>query len=139
MIRSLLYINIAIFIFLSVLHVYWAIGGRWGTKAVIPADSNGRPLFKPSGAGTVTVAIILFLFAVLDLAYIDTSLPVLKYLPQGILLVGILFLARAIGDFRYIGFSKRHKRGAFAKMDYIFYSPLCLFISASQLAAYAVE
>lgn len=139
MIRSLLYINIAIFIFLSVLHVYWAIGGKWGTKAVIPADGNGRPVFKPSGVGTVLVAILLFLFAVLDLAYIDTSLPALKYLPQGVLMVGILFLVRSIGDFRYIGFFKRHRRSAFARMDYIFYSPLCLVISALQLTACSLE
>ena len=43
---------------LSVLHVYWAAGGRRGQHAVVPT-SGGRPLLAPSTAATVAVAAAL--------------------------------------------------------------------------------
>jgi Protein of unknown function (DUF3995) len=42
----------------SVLHLYWAAGGRRGKHAVVPT-SDGRALMAPSRAATVAVAVAL--------------------------------------------------------------------------------
>ena len=39
-----------------------------------------------------------------------------------------IFILRAIGDFKYVGFFKKVKNTPFAKLDSKFYSPLCLLI-----------
>ena len=38
-------------------------------------------------------------------------------------------LARAIGEFRYVGFFKRVRSSRFAELDSLVYSPLCLMLS----------
>lgn len=54
---------------ISLLHLYWAFGGKWGTGAVIPQkpDGTGRT-FNPGKLGTIIVACGLLLFATLLLA-----------------------------------------------------------------------
>ena len=44
-----------------------------------------------------------------------------------------VFLLRAIGDFRLVGFSKRVRGSRFARLDTLVYSPLCLAIAAGVL------
>ncbi len=44
--------------------------------------------------------------------------------------VALVFAARAIGDFRYVGFSKRVRGSPFARRDTYVYSPLCLLLAA---------
>ncbi len=44
-------------------------------------------------------------------------------------LVSLLFLGRAFGDFRYVGYTKRIRGTEFAKNDYFIYSPLCLVVA----------
>ena len=44
-------------------------------------------------------------------------------------------LARAIGDFGYVGFFKRKGGDPFARLDTRVYSPLCLLLAAGTLAA----
>ena len=44
-------------------------------------------------------------------------------------LMAALFLARAIGDFRYVGWSKRVRGTRFARLDDMFYAPLCLTLA----------
>jgi hypothetical protein len=44
-----------------------------------------------------------------------------------------VFLLRAIGDFRYVGFFKRVHKTAFARNDSLIYSPLCLLLAALAL------
>jgi hypothetical protein len=45
--------------------------------------------------------------------------------------IALLFLLRAIGDFRYVGFFKSVSGTAFARWDTILFSPLCLFIAVA--------
>jgi hypothetical protein len=52
--------------FLSGLHIYWALGGRWGWGAAIP-QVDGRPAFTPSRFATLLVALGLAAAAVLPL------------------------------------------------------------------------
>lgn len=42
--------------------------------------------------------------------------------------IPIIFLFRAMGDFKYVGFFKKVTSTSFAKRDSSYYSPLCLGI-----------
>ncbi|WP_236336773.1 DUF3995 domain-containing protein [Paenibacillus auburnensis] len=41
-----------------------------------------------------------------------------------------IFILRAVGDFRWVGFFKKQQGTVFAKRDTFLYSPLCLFIGS---------
>jgi len=45
-----------------------------------------------------------------------------------------IFLLRALGDFRYVGFFKKVKTTPFAKADTKFFSPLCLMLGLFGIA-----
>ena len=42
--------------------------------------------------------------------------------------LGVVFLARSLGDFRLVGFFKRVKGSPFARLDTWVYTPLCLLL-----------
>ncbi|GEM_PF-3023835 len=47
---------------ISILHIYWAFGGRWGTEAVIPMkEGSQQAVFTPRKWGTLFVAMLLML------------------------------------------------------------------------------
>lgn len=124
-------INTSIFIFLSFLHVYWAMGGTRGTNAVIPVLEGDDKPFEPGPLMTLAVAAGLGLFAFIMIGNLDifkayVSLTFFKY---ATLVIGIIFTLRAIGDFKYIGFFKKTAGTLFAKNDTRYYSPLCLAIA----------
>jgi uncharacterized membrane protein YbhN (UPF0104 family) len=48
--------------------------------------------------------------------------------------VAIVLLARAVGDFRYIGFFKRVRDTRFARLDTRYYSPVALLLAAATAA-----
>lgn len=115
---------------LAAVHLYWAAGGRVGWDAAIPMR-NGEPLLRPGRGITLLVALGLATLAVLVL-WRDGALTL--PLPFGIAriatpLVALVFLARAIGDFRIVGWSKRLRGSRFARLDDILYSPLCLTLA----------
>jgi len=120
-----------ILVSLGILHIYWAAGGAAGKDAAIPTK-DGRPLFSPAPIGTAVVGLILFAMAALVAAKIGwLAAPALQRpVHVGIWLLAILFLLRAIGDFRYVGFFKRVRDSRFAKLDTVAYSPLCLLLAA---------
>lgn len=126
-------INAIIFFLLAAIHLYWVTGGGAGMDATIPTDSNGRKLFRPGRGIALVVAFGLFVFGLCNMAFTGWLTigfnP--KYVRYGILLIGIIFLLRTIGDFRYIGLTKRHKQSHFARWDTRLYTPLCLFLAAS--------
>ena len=115
---------------LSALHVYWAVGGRWGIAAAIPTD-GGRPLFSPSPAATWAVAAALAIAAIVPL--VRGGLVAVPVTPRvsawaSAVLAGVFFV-RAVGDFRLVGFFKRGRGTAFAVRDTWLYSPLCLLLA----------
>ncbi|QNK64645.1 DUF3995 domain-containing protein [Pedobacter sp. PAMC26386] len=124
-------LNALIFIFLSFIHVYWAAGGRWGKDSAVPVNDHGGKLFIPGAGGTLIVAAGLLIFAMINLSI--CVLPGIglyySYLQYGIPVIGLIFLLRAVGDFKYVGFFKKHKTSDFAKMDTLFYAPLCFLFS----------
>jgi Protein of unknown function (DUF3995) len=119
----------------SVLHVYWAAGGRRGQHAVVPT-SDGRPLIAPSTAATVAVAAAL---ATASGLYLGATA---RWHPRWVYRVGAtgaatVLAARAIGERRHVGFLKRSRDSAFAQRDTYVYSPLCAFLAVAGVAAAA--
>lgn len=138
MTRLLLIFNCIIFLLLTLLHIYWALGGKWGGHFAVPTDPNDKPLFKPGPFATLIVAGGLLLFSWIDLSAIGWLRPeaVLKYIRWALLGIALIFLVRAVGDFRYVGFTKSKRKTLFAYWDTRFYSPLCLLISLTHWLAF---
>jgi len=118
------------FALLSLLHAHWACGGIWGRAAAVP-ERDGRPVFTPSRLACGLVALGLAGCGALVAALAGwLSLPMGHGLRRGSgYAMAILFLARAIGDFRLVGFFKRQQGTRFADLDTRLYSPLCLALS----------
>lgn len=125
-------IAVAIFAAVAALHLFWALGGKWGKDAAVPQTATSKtPVFRPGKLATLLVALVLAVAAAVVAARVGLlSLGIpdqLVRLACGLLALG--FLGRAIGDFRYVGFFKRIKGTRFARLDSIAYSPLCLFVA----------
>jgi hypothetical protein len=120
------------FTVISLIHVDWALGGRLGTTAAIPhvpgAAGSTVPAFKPGMALTLLVASALASVAVLVALRAGLfGLPLPHWTIQvAIGVVAIVMFARAVGDFRLIGFFKRTTGSRFAQLDTWLYSPLCV-------------
>lgn len=135
------------YLLLAVVHVYWALGGRLAKDAAVPRvprkvaasdiappamASAMVPAFTPSRTGTLLVAVGLAAVALMvgaraGLATAPSAGPILQW---AIGLVALAMLARAVGDFRLVGFFKRITGSSFAWLDTRVYSPLCLALSA---------
>jgi hypothetical protein len=119
-----------IFLGLSLIHFYWLLGGTWGIEKAIPTDENGHPVLNPSKIATITVALALFSFTLFYLSK-GNILTISFYIwiqTYGGWIISGIFILRAIGDFRYIGFFKKIKNTNFAKADTRYFAPLCLSI-----------
>ena len=120
----------SIFIFLSAIHFYWGMGGKWGVNASIPTKEDGENVINPKPLDCFVVAIGLSVFATFVLVktqLFSMALPVV-ILDYGISVIAGIFLLRAIGEFRYVGFFKKIKNTPFSQRDTKYYSPLCLLI-----------
>nr|WP_196426691.1 DUF3995 domain-containing protein [Lysinibacillus cavernae] len=117
---------------ISIIHVYWAFGGRWGTGAVLPVKEGGQQaVFVPRKWGTLCVAVLVLLASIIILiqeGFMDHFQPS-SFSKVGSIVCAVVFFVRAIGDFKYVGFFKSIKHSQFAKNDSTLYSPLCLFLS----------
>jgi Protein of unknown function (DUF3995) len=113
-----------VFAALSGLHVYWAVGGTSGSVAVIPTV-EGRATLSPSAFATWVVAFLLALSALLLVGGVAGWEPTWLF-RVGCAGLGLVMLARAVGDFRTVGFFKRVRDTAFARNDTRFFAPLCL-------------
>jgi hypothetical protein len=124
----------AVFTFLSALHLLWAFGGKWGSAATVPLV-DGKPTFTATRAATLLVAAALTsaAFVVLTRAsVIFTWVPAWASQWTSAVL-GIIFVVRSIGDFRWVGFFKSVRNNTFALWDTWLYSPLCLVLGLSTL------
>jgi hypothetical protein len=81
------------------------------------------------------VAAILLACALLIAALAGwVSLPVPQaWLPWAGYALAFAFFARAIGEFRLVGFFKKIRGTTFARRDTLYYSPLCLGLAAGVL------
>src|ERR1051325_2280880 len=103
---------------LALLHVFWAAAGRWAMASVIPSES-GRPTFTPSPAVMLAVAAALAAAAALTLGATGALRAIAPpwFVRIGLGTLAGVFLLRAVGDFRLLGFTKRVRGTAFARMD----------------------
>ena len=119
-----------ILITLGVIHFNWVIGGTFGFATSLPTKESGERVLNPKKIDSAIVGIVLILFGffyVLTSGLIDYDLPewIVKY---GGWIISIIFILRAVGEFKYIGFFKSVKKTDFGKLDTKFFSPLCLLI-----------
>lgn len=120
-------ILLALFFFgASALHVAWAFGWTWGLAAALPQRSDGTAI-APGRAATLAVAAALSLAGVLVTLHTDNPGSLSGLLLRG---VSLLFLARAVGEFRQVGFFKRIRGTRFATFDTWLFSPLCVAVAA---------
>ncbi len=120
----------AIFLLLSAIHVYWGLGGKWGVDISVPTKENNEKVMNPTSLHCFVVAIGLFTFAfftLIKIQLISFNLPSLIQ-NYGFRVISGIFLLRAIGEFKYVGFFKKIKLTPFGLLDTRYYSPLCLAI-----------
>ncbi|MFC4098951.1 DUF3995 domain-containing protein [Paenibacillus xanthanilyticus] len=127
-----------ILMLLSGIHLYWLAGGKKGIAAAVPSTGSStgsgmgsRPLFLPTMAATGAVAIALaaagwFVFALGGVAN-RSVIPDFLF-PVGGWTLSAVFMLRAVGDLRWVGFFKKHKGTVFARWDSALYAPLCAFL-----------
>jgi hypothetical protein len=125
---------VAVLAALGLTHVYWALGGRAGKSAAVP-EINGRRAFVPSAWGTGLVAGALFFGASVvavagGLVGVGAFRGLFRILAFGL---SVTFLARAVGDFRLVGFFKRVGGTQFARLDTTVFAPLCLVLGLAVL------
>ncbi len=124
--------------FLAAMHLYWLARGSRDLGAVVP-EVDGKPAFRPGPGSTLAVAALLLAAAALvTLCAGIWTLPVPGWLPRiGTWGVAAVLAARAVGDFRLVGFFKRVRGTEFARRDSRLYTPLCaaLAIGCSLVAA----
>lgn len=140
---------IVIFSAIGAIHVYWAFGGSRGLHAVVPqipqrtngepmesssGSTPGTPVFTPGPVITILVALIFVGGAAGCAALL--FVPDFRQWQWGFLSPSIaayagsvIFFLRAIGDFKYAGFTKRVRGTEFAWWDDRFFSPLCTGIA----------
>ncbi len=119
------------FVALALWHFRMALSAGQGMSGAVPSVS-GKPLFVPSAAATLGVGIVLLVFACLVVAtagVIQVGLPE-RVLSWACYALSLGLLARAVGEFKYVGFFKRVRGSRFARLDTLLYSPLCLLLAA---------
>jgi hypothetical protein len=114
---------------IAILHGYWAGSGSAGSGLAV-LKKNGVPVFKPGPVGTGLVAVALMLAAAIVIGRLGYwRLPYQDaWLRTACWMLAAVFILRAIGDFRFVGFFKRGHDSPFARWDTAAYSPLCLLL-----------
>ena len=126
-------LSVILFLIFSVLggfHFYWFFGGIWGLEKVIPTKKDESSTLSIPKIATLIVGIVLVLFG---LIYLMKSGVTIVQVPNWVINYGYwfipsIFILRAIGEFKYVGFFKTIKNTEFAKADSKIFSPLCIGI-----------
>jgi hypothetical protein len=126
-----------IFLSISAIHFYWAMGGKWGVNAAIPTTNEGTAPFQPGIIPTLIVAFGLLGFALVALGNLDVFDASLakKWINYATYAIITIFTLRGIGDFKYAGLSRKIKNTTFAKYDKRYFTPLCFWIALLALIA----
>lgn len=119
-----------IFTTLGIIHFNWVLGGTFGFSASLPTKETGERVLNPKKMDSAVVGTGLLAFGFF---YLIKSGIISYVLPEWIMnysgwIITIIFLLRAIGEFKYVGFFKSVKNTEFGKMDTKLFSPLCLII-----------
>lgn len=121
---------VVIFFALSGIHFNWAFGGQWGFNVALPTKSDGQRVLNPRKIDSAIVGVGLLsfgLYYLFRLGFVSVLLPLwtIKYVGW---IVPVVFFARAIGDFKYVGFFRKVVQTDFSRADAKYFSPLCLLI-----------
>lgn len=119
-----------LFFVLAAIHFYWGYGGQWGFTNSLPTNEQGVRILNPKTIDSVIVGLGLLLFGTFYLFLGEiVKIKIARWF-KNILqwLIPLIFILRAVGDFKYVGFFKEIKTTEFANLDTNFYSPLCLVI-----------
>lgn len=138
--NTLIYMLAAVFALLSSFHFYWAAGGRFGSTAAVPSV-DGKSVFSPSISATLLVAAALLAAMATVLGNLDLfgkTIPLLIF-RTATFGIALLFLARAIGDFRLLGFFKTVRNTDFAFWDSALFAPVCLFVAVAAFFIWYLE
>ncbi len=112
-----------ILILVAVLHVYWACGGPALADSAYPTER----MQAPGPAATLAVAALLTLYAGLVAAH---SLEVGPHVVRWGVIAGVTILTlRAVGDGKYIGFSKQVRESKFGQFDDAYFTPLVVALA----------
>ncbi len=125
-----------IFFILSAIHFNWVFGGTWGFDNALPLNEQGDRVLNPRKIDSAIVGLSLALFGVFYMIKVGVITMLLSSWFDSFLgwAIPIILLARAFGDLKYIGFTKKVKTTNFAKLDTRYYSPLCLVLGLITLA-----
>ncbi len=120
----------AALLFLAALHVYWAMGGNWGSSVTVPTIA-GRRVINPTPFVTYVVAFLLVMGAIVicGQAHLFATGRFSALFRAGSWCLCGVFLLRAMGDFKTFGIFKTVRATAFAFWDTRLYSPLCLVLA----------
>lgn len=112
----------ALAVLLAGLHAYWGGGGRWRLDVAGPKPTDGSPAFQPPAWACYAVSAACAVLAALLVWPIVGAAP----LPVRVMLwiALMVFVARAVGDGKQVGFSKSDHSTNFAQADDALYSPL---------------
>ncbi len=119
-----------VFFALAFIHFNWVLGGEFGYAQSLPTNESGERVLNPKRIESAIVALGLAAFGVFYLlksGLIHTILP-MWIMQYGGWVISIIFILRAVGDFKYIGFFKSIRNTDFGELDTKIFSPLCLAI-----------
>ena len=116
---------------LALIHFNWAFGGKFGFSESLPTKENGERILNPKKIDSAIVGaglLVFSLFYLLKSGLIQVQLPNWMILYVG-WIISAIFLLRAIGEFKYVGFFKKIRNTKFGRLDTKLFSPLCLGIA----------
>ncbi len=119
------------FAVLGVLHLYWVLTGQ-PLKSVVPTTKEGQPVFRPGRMAALLVAATLLGFAALLWVSLGTAT---GWVRPGLAVGAVALLARAVGDGRYIGFSKSIRGTRFAQLDDEVFTPSVVLLAIGTVGA----
>jgi hypothetical protein len=108
---------------ISLLYLYWALGGMWLTDKSAPVV-DGKPLIRMSRTSALGAACATFMLAAVP---VISMRPLLRKCMLALIMAA--FAYRAVGDFRYMGFFKSVNNSSFSRWDTRVYSPFALLVS----------
>lgn len=131
MVEAIAIIAALILFGISLLHVFWAFGGKWGSNAVIP-EQGGQRAFVPGVGTTLLVALLVGsagLLLLLEAGLFQWYPKQFFVVRSGAWVCAVVFALRVVGEFNYFGVFKKKRDTIFSRMDSFFFIPLCAFLS----------
>jgi len=127
--------NTSVIIAMAGMYFFWFVGGKTGLMyANLKVVKTKGKKHKPNRVLIFLIALMLVGMALICLAQTGSFNDYLgiETVKWGNRFTMIVFLARAIGNFKYVGFTKTFRSSEFANMDTFLISPICLIVASLQ-------